>query len=80
MAAGGSAVEASRQPHLGRPWDLFARGLGDFEALDASHLCALEALAGRSRPWTAAGGSGSGTGSPATPASRSCAVDGVWLA
>ena len=40
-----SAVEAGRQPHLGRPWDLFARGLGDFEVLDASHLSAFEALA-----------------------------------
>ena len=39
------AGEASRQPHLGRPWDLFARGLSDFETLDASHLSALEALA-----------------------------------
>jgi len=39
------AVEANRQPHLGRPWDLFARGLRDFEVLDASHLSALEALA-----------------------------------
>jgi hypothetical protein len=39
------AHEASRQPHLGRPWDLFARGLSDFDALDASHLSAFEALA-----------------------------------
>ena len=39
------ADEASRRPHLGRPWELFARGLGDFEALDASHLSAFEALA-----------------------------------
>ncbi len=40
-----SADEASQQPHRGRPWDLFARDLGDFEALDASHLSAFEALA-----------------------------------
>jgi hypothetical protein len=39
------AGEAGKQPHLGRPWRLFARGLGDFEALDASHLSAFEALA-----------------------------------
>jgi hypothetical protein len=39
------AVEASRQPHRGRPWDQFARGLADFEVLDASHLSAFEALA-----------------------------------
>jgi hypothetical protein len=54
------ADEASRQPHRGRPWDLFARGLGDFEVLDASHLSAFEALAaslaavdrgGRQRLW-----------------------------
>ncbi|HYN03688.1 MAG TPA: hypothetical protein VE359_14670 [Vicinamibacteria bacterium] len=40
-----AADEASQEPHLGRPWDLFARDLGDFEALDASHLSAFEALA-----------------------------------
>jgi hypothetical protein len=39
------AGEAEKQPHLGRPWGLFARGLGDFEVLDASHLSAFEALA-----------------------------------
>jgi hypothetical protein len=39
------AGEAEKQPHLGRPWGLFARGLGDFEVLDASHLNAFEALA-----------------------------------
>jgi hypothetical protein len=39
------AAEAIRQPHLGRPWDLFEQGLGDFEVLDASHLSAFEALA-----------------------------------
>jgi hypothetical protein len=39
------ASEAERQPGLGRPWGLFARGLGDFEVLDASHLSAFEALA-----------------------------------
>jgi hypothetical protein len=33
------AGEAEKQPHL------FARGLGDFEVLDASHLSAFEALA-----------------------------------
>jgi hypothetical protein len=40
-----SADEASQRPQLGRPWDLFARDLGDFEALDTSHLSAFEALA-----------------------------------
>jgi hypothetical protein len=39
------AGEAEKQPHLGRPWGLFARGLRDFEVLDASHLSAFEALA-----------------------------------
>ena len=39
------ASEAGRQPDRARPWDLFARGLSDFEALDTSHLAALEALA-----------------------------------
>jgi hypothetical protein len=39
------ADEAERQPGLGRPWSLFARGLRDFEVLDASHLSAFEALA-----------------------------------
>jgi hypothetical protein len=39
------AGDAEKQPHLGRPWSLFARGLNDFEVLDASHLSAFEALA-----------------------------------
>ena len=39
------AGEVEKRPHLGRPWGLFARGLGDFEVLDASHLSAFEALA-----------------------------------
>ena len=39
------AVEAEERPHLDRPWKVFARGLSDFEALDASHLSAFEALA-----------------------------------
>jgi hypothetical protein len=39
------AGEAEQQPHLGRPWGLLARGLADFEVLDASHLSAFEALA-----------------------------------
>jgi len=39
------AGEAEKQPHHGRTWGQFARGLGDFEVLDALHLSAFEALA-----------------------------------
>jgi hypothetical protein len=31
-------------PGLKKPWDDFAREMGDFEALDAHHLTAFEAL------------------------------------
>ena len=34
-----------REPARARPWAAFAEGLSDFEALDASHLAAFEALA-----------------------------------
>jgi len=37
--------EAGRQPERPGPWSTFAEGLSDFEALDASHLAAFEALA-----------------------------------
>ncbi len=37
--------EAVREPARPRPWAEFAEGLSDFEALDASHLAAFEALA-----------------------------------
>jgi hypothetical protein len=37
--------DAARQPERSRPWAAFAEGLADFEALDASHLAAFEALA-----------------------------------
>jgi len=36
---------AIREPTRTRPWAAFAEGLSDFEALDASHLAAFEALA-----------------------------------
>ena len=36
---------AMREPTRTRPWAAFAEGLSDFEALDASHLAAFEALA-----------------------------------
>ena len=39
------AEAASREPEKPRPWVEFAEGLHDFEALDASHLAAFEALA-----------------------------------
>jgi hypothetical protein len=39
-----SADAAGREPLRPRPWDDFARGLDDFEALDACHLTAFEAL------------------------------------
>ncbi len=40
-----AADAASREPERARPWAAFAEGLSDFEALDASHLAAFEALA-----------------------------------
>jgi hypothetical protein len=39
-----SADAAGRQPLRPRPWDDFAHGVDDFEALDACHLTAFEAL------------------------------------
>ncbi len=39
------AVEAEKRPQIDQPWRLFARSVSDFEALDASHLSAFEALA-----------------------------------
>jgi hypothetical protein len=39
-----AAGEASRRPDRHRPWEAFARGMDDFEALDGCHLTAFEAL------------------------------------
>jgi hypothetical protein len=39
-----SADAASRRPRQRRPWEDFAQGMDDFEALDSSHLTAFEAL------------------------------------
>jgi len=39
-----SADGAGREPHQERHWEAFARGVDDFEALDACHLTAFEAL------------------------------------
>jgi hypothetical protein len=39
-----SADAADREPHREKPWEDFARGVNDFEALDACHLTAFEAL------------------------------------
>jgi hypothetical protein len=39
-----SADAAAREPQRARPWNDFARGVDDFEALDACHLTAFEAL------------------------------------
>lgn len=55
-----SADAASRAPGRKKPWEDFARGVDDFEALDARHLAAFEALVaslaavdqgGRARVW-----------------------------
>jgi hypothetical protein len=40
-----AADAASREPGRAQPWAEFADGLHDFEALDASHVAAFEALA-----------------------------------
>lgn len=40
-----AVAEAGRQPDRPGPWTAFAAELRDFEALDASHLAAFEALA-----------------------------------
>ena len=40
-----SADAAGREPQRLQHWDAFARGVDDFEALDACHLTAFEALA-----------------------------------
>jgi hypothetical protein len=46
LHGGQRAVDgAFREPARARPWAAFAEGLSDFEALDASHLAAFEALA-----------------------------------
>lgn len=46
LSGGRRAAEAaSREPEKPRPWVEFKEGLHDFEALDASHLAAFEALA-----------------------------------
>ncbi|HKZ32906.1 MAG TPA: hypothetical protein VJ648_11185 [Vicinamibacteria bacterium] len=46
LRGGRQAVDgAIREPARPRPWAAFAAGLSDFEALDASHLAAFEALA-----------------------------------
>ena len=39
-----AADAAGREPHRPGPWDDFARGVDDFDALDACHLTAFEAL------------------------------------
>jgi hypothetical protein len=39
-----SVDAAGRTPDRPRPWDDFARGMGDFEALDECHLTAFEVL------------------------------------
>ena len=39
-----SADAAGREPEPRRHWDAFSRGLEDFEALDACHMTAFEAL------------------------------------
>jgi hypothetical protein len=39
-----STEAAARAPHRRRPWEAFARGIDDFDALDSSHLTAFEAL------------------------------------
>jgi len=39
-----SADAAARGPESARPWEAFARGIDDFDALDSSHLTAFEAL------------------------------------
>jgi hypothetical protein len=39
-----SAEAATRGPQSHRPWEAFARGIDDFDALDSSHLTAFEAL------------------------------------
>jgi hypothetical protein len=39
-----SADGAGREPHQEGHWEAFARGVDDFEALDACHLTAFEAL------------------------------------
>jgi hypothetical protein len=40
-----AVAEAGREPERPGPWGAFATELSDFEALDASHLAAFEALA-----------------------------------
>jgi hypothetical protein len=40
-----AADELAREPRKARPWTEFKEGLHDFQALDASHLAAFEALA-----------------------------------
>jgi len=46
LRGGRRAVDdAGREPERPGPWTAFATGLADFEALDASHLAAFEALA-----------------------------------
>jgi len=39
-----SAAAAARVPGRARPWEAFADGMDDFDALDSSHLTAFEAL------------------------------------
>jgi len=39
-----STEAAARAPQRPRPWEAFARGMDDFDALDSSHLTAFEAL------------------------------------